>query len=256
MEINLEIPTELITDNSHEIKYEYLKGKIVVGLVGYAGAGKNMLGNLLTQKLNFKDISFGDALKRDLNNYMKDAIFYDLKDNHNIDINIQDIDFLNPKNREIKEIIRPYMIWFGEEMKKLNGINHWVNRAIEKIEDKDKKIVITDVRREIELELFKFNRESFNRRINNRKTLNIPISGLEKEDYDGDFECLLLYINQLNLTDKDNLTIDTIIKSQEQWMFDHTIYVDSTIPDINEYREKHMLNHLYELVEKFPEYFV
>lgn len=254
MNFNLEIPAELITENSNEIKYELLKDKTVVGLSGFSKSGKDTIGKLMVDRLNFKRISFGDILKKDLDEYMKSSVYENLKSN-NININLEDINFLFPKTSEVKEILRPYMIWFGEEMKKRNGIHHWTNRALEQIGD-NKKVVITDVRRINELELFKSNREFHNRKIANKKEINLELNPIESENYDCEYESLLIHINQFKLTDGDQLTLDTIIMAHEQWLFDDIVYIDSRIPDNGTYREQHVLMHLHRLIKKFPHYFV
>ena len=53
MKFNLEIPAELITEDSHEIKYDFLTGKTIVGCCGFARSGKDTLGNLMVNHLNF-----------------------------------------------------------------------------------------------------------------------------------------------------------------------------------------------------------
>lgn len=254
---DIEIPGELITSGDKEINFELLKGKIIIGFCGYARSGKDTLGSMMVQKLNFKRISFGDMLKKDLDEYMRPQVFNDLI-NKGIDIRMEDINFISPKNIELKEMLRPYMIWFGETMKEANGIHHWTNRAISEISD-EKKIVITDVRRPNELELFMYNKEQKKKKIENMIMAEMPLNHLEvirENDTKEDFESLLININQLKLIDNDQRTLATIRMANENWLFDEVVYVDSRIPDKEEYRQKYMYNQLLKLIDKFPKYFV
>lgn len=78
-----------------------------------------------------------------------------------------------------------------------------------------------------------------------------------KENKDNcDFESLLIHINQFKLTDSDSRTKDTIRIAHENWLFDHIVYVDSRVPNKENYRERYMYNNLLELVNKFPKYFI
>jgi len=254
---NIEIPGEILTSNSKEINFELLKDKTIIGFCGYARSGKDTLGNLMVQKLGFKRISFGDMLKKDLDEYMKVQVFNELV-NNGTDIKLEDVNFLNPKTLEIKEILRPYMIWFGETMKENNGMHHWTNRALAEIGD-SKKVVITDVRRVNELELFMYNEEQRKRRMQNMILAEMPsenLSFVHENETTEDFKSLLININQLKLSDTDQKTLDTIRLAQENWLFDYVVQVDSRIPDKGGYREKYMYNQLLQLVNKFPKYFV
>jgi hypothetical protein len=116
--INLEIPEQLIIKDSGEIRYELINGKTIIGLCGYARSGKDTLGSLLVERLSFKRISFADTLKKELNEHMKLSVFNDLQEK-GFYIDFESVDFENPKKIEIKELLRPYMIWYGEEIKKI-----------------------------------------------------------------------------------------------------------------------------------------
>lgn len=252
---HLEIPSEVITNDSKEIQYDLIKNKIIVGLCGYSQSGKDSLGKVLVERLSFKRISFADMLKKDLNEYMKNPVFNDLQEK-GINIDFSLIDFENPPNIEIKEILRPYMIWYGEEMKKLNGIHHWTNRALSQIDDKDKKVVITDVRRVNELTLFRNNRRFTEKRIQNRRIIEMTNdSPYDINEYDSPFETLLLFVNQLENRDSDSLTKETIITAFEDWLFDDILEIDSRIK-VEEFQRAHMIYHVQQLVNKYPKYFV
>lgn len=253
--MNLEIPGELITRDAYEINMKLLSGKVLVGLCGYARSGKDTIGQALVERLGFKRISFGDMLKLDLNEFMRPQVFEDLQ-NRGIPLSFEEIDFINPSTIEIKEILRKYMIWYGEEMKKFNGIHHWTNRALQQINPEDKKIVITDVRRPNELEIFR-NSRTFNEKCkSNRKKINLPHGPIDENEYDLDFETLLFYVTQLHNRDEDNLTIETVLTAVEEWLFDEILEVDSRIPDADNARERHILHIVRNLTMKYPQYLI
>lgn len=251
--MNLEIPAELIDNASQEINYENLDNKILIGLLGYARSGKDTIAKTLVERLGFKRLSFADTLKEDLNEFLKPQVWEDLK-SKNIEIEFENIDFLNPKNLEVKEILRPYMIWFGEKMKEINGPHHWTNRAFSKIGETDHKLVISDVRRVNELEIFKNNKEFQKIRYNNRQELGLDISGIY--DVDGQFDSILLYVNQIHNKDEDYLTKDTVLKAMEEWLITDMIFIDSRIQNIKDYHKRHVLIQITNLVKKYPKYFI
>lgn len=254
LKINLEVPEELIDNGSHEIKYENLEGKVLIGLCGYARSGKDTLAKGLINLLNFKRLSFADTLKQDMNEFFKFSVQEDLERKGMI-LPLEAIDFVNPMNNEVKEILRPYMIWFGESMKKINGVHHWTNRAFSQIEESDRKLVLTDVRRKNELEIFKNNREFQKIRNRNREEINLELLPIHQITND-DFDCLLLHVSQIHNRDEDYLTKETILEAIENWMFADTVYIDSRIQDISGYHDKHIYHHIRKLIDKFPEYFI
>lgn len=252
---DIEIPGELITSGDNEINFGLLKNKTLIGCCGYSKSGKDTVGKLMIENLGFKRISFGDAVKRDIDEYIRPQVFNDLR-NKGVDIQMEDVSFISPKNPEIKEILRPYMIWFAELMKVTNGMYYWVNRALLEIGD-NRKVVVTDVRRMHELELFQHNKEQYKKRIENMHLAEMANLNFAREnEYNCDFDSLLIHVNQFKLIDNDQRTIDTIRVAYENWLFDHTIYVDSRIPDKEFYREKYLYNNLLALVNKFPKYFI
>lgn len=251
--MNLDIPIELIDNASNEINYGNLDNKIIVGLMGYARSGKDTIAKTLINRLGFKRLSFADTLKEDLNDFFKVQVQEDLK-SKDINIELSEIDFLEPATNEIKEILRPYMIWFGEKMKELNGPHHWTNRAFSKILDIDQKLVITDVRRINELEIFKNNKEFQRIRYNNRIELGLDISPIY--EIDAQFDSILLYVNQIHNRDDDRLTKETIIKAMEEWLITDTVYVDSRIQNIGDYHKRHIWIQIFKLVNKYPKYFI
>lgn len=254
LDIDLDVPAELIDNGSHEINYENLKGKILIGLCGYARSGKDTVAKAMISMLNFKRVSFADTMKQDLNDFFRLQVQEDLE-RRGIIIPFDTIDFINPITLEIKETLRPYMIWFGEKMKELNGIHHWTNRAFSHIEESDRKLVLTDVRRTNELEIFKNNREFQKRRNRSREEINLELLPIH-EITDYDFDSLLFHVSQIHNRDHDSLTKDTILMATENWMFADTILIDSRIQDISKYHDRHIYSHVRKLVDKFPEYFI
>ena len=251
--MNLDIPVELIDNASHEINYENLNGKILIGLMGYAKSGKDTIAKTMVSRLGFKRLSFADTLKEDLNDFFKPSVWEDLT-NKGIEIEFQDIDFLNPSTPELKEILRPYMIWFGEKMKELNGPHHWTNRAFSKIEESDHKLVITDVRRINELEIFKNNKEFQKIRNKNREEIGLDISSFYQ--INAKFDSLLFFVNQIHNRDSDYLTQQTLLKAIEDWLINDNIFIDSRIQNIGDYHQKHILMQIFELTKKYPKYFI
>jgi hypothetical protein len=130
------------------------------------------------------------------------------------------------------------------------------NKAFSQIDKNDKKIVITDVRRLNELDIFKNSRTFIEKRIKNRREISLPEdSPYDIYDYDSDFETLFLYINQLNNSDSDSLTKETIMSSLEKWLFDEIVEIDSRIQN-PEFQKRHLINHIQKLIIKYPKYFI
>jgi hypothetical protein len=254
--IDIEIPGELFTSNDAEINFELLSNKTIIGLCGYGRCGKDTLGREMVNKLGFKRISFADTLKEKMNEHMKQQVFEYLI-NKEVDIQFDDVDFLNPKTIEIKELLRIFMVFFGETLKQKNGLHHWTNQAIEKIGDAN-KVVITDVRRYNELDLFKYNREQFSKKIQHMEMAEMYEESLfmKHSETKCDFNSLLFHVNQLGLEDSDQLTKDTILLAYQNFLFDDVVNIDSRIPDKNNYREKYIYRHLKDLTIKFPDYFI
>ena len=254
-QVRLEIPAELITGKSKEINYDLIKGKTIIGLCGYAGAGKDEIGKPLVNRLGFKRISFGDAIKSLMDKHMKVQTYEDLQ-RRGVELPFEEVNQLNPKDRVVKEMLRPYLKWFGEEMKRLNGIHHWTNIAFENIGD-TKKVVITDVRRMNEVEIFENSTQYFQKIFINLSNVSVDDWSITKYNQNTrGYESMLLHINQRGLKDDDVLTHETIRDCFEKWLFDDIIYIDSKIPNKNNFRENHILNHIHTLVKKYPSFFV
>ena len=67
---------------------------------------------------------------------------------------------------------------------------------------------------------------------------------------------MLLHINQRGLKDDDVRTHKTIRDCFEKWLFDEIIYIDSKIPNQENFRKKHVLIHIHKLVNKYPNFFI
>jgi hypothetical protein len=252
IKIDLDIPTELLVGNAEDINYDLLRGKTIIGLCGYAKSGKDSIAKQLISKLGFKRLSFGDAMKDDLNEYMKEFVYRDILE-RGLEISYEEMDF-KTHDEKLKDLLRPYMIWFGQEMRRRNGMHFWTNRALETITNTDTKIVISDIRRISDFEMFKFNREFIKKKLFNRSSIGVPHGPTDDARYDCEFESLLMYVNKFGHTDSDSITVNAVSHAHEQWLFDHTIQLDSRLP--SEFYEKHIKEHLKKLVNLFPDYFV
>ena len=240
-DINLPIPTELLEANDgHSINFNNISGKKVVGLIGYAGSGKDAVAKFLVDNFGYTKIKFGDILKNTLNTHFKEIVAEDLI-NRGESISYSEIDFLEEDDRVIKEKLRPYMIWLGETLRAKNGVFFWINRALESLKDDQRNIVIADVRRTDELELFKNSNSSKKTLMKSMGIANCldkdMINNLSTVD---DYIAKLFLVNQFGLEDKDELTVKAILNAQKDWLIDDTIMIDSRIPEEGVYRDNYM----------------
>jgi hypothetical protein len=245
--MNIEIPKHLIHENEDiTLKTDLLNNKLIVGCCGQSRSGKDTLAKELSETYGYKRIAFGDALKETMNEHLKEIVHQDLLSKR-IDIPLEKINFLEEKDKLIKEALRPYMIFFGEEMRRINGKFYWIHKAFEKIGDSN-KVVISDVRRIDELDIFRGNVMSQNRQLENliyagyHDTENIV-------NFDQKFESILFHINQYKLQDKDELTVKAIQMAHEDWLFADTIYIDSRIPE--DHRETYIKTKTYLMHTKY-----
>ncbi len=238
--IDIKIPEHLILENKiNELDKGLLYNKSIIGLIGYSKSGKDYISNFF-KPYNYHRVAFADIPKDLMNEHMKTLIYDDLL-NKNVNISIDVIDF-KTEDIKIKKILRPYMIWFSEEIRRLNGSYYWIDLLCRNI--KNDKIIITDVRRIPELDIFKESRQFNNVYINNNVT-----SGIVDNLVTNDYGSLLFYVNQLNLTDDDTLTHDCIKLANESWLIDDVIFVDSRIIK-KQHRDKHMSNTIKNLCKK------
>lgn len=121
----------------------------VIGISGFAGAGKNLYAslakNIIKTKYNINsyEFAFANILKSDLNNFISPKLADILKINF----------FTN--NQELKNIIRPIMVEYGMLMRNLTNGTYWIKKLeheIDSIINKNDIIFITDVRYENEME--------------------------------------------------------------------------------------------------------
>lgn len=251
-DFNIKIPNDLIHETKYDkINIELLDDKIILGLVGYAQSGKDSITSRFVKDFGFHRIAFADILKDEMNSHMKTLVYQDLQNRKDFNfsfLKIEDIDF-KTENSKLKPILRPYIIWYGEVLRGLNGPYYWINRAFEVSAKGKDRIVISDVRRPKELEVFE-NSNSFRNRTNKSLALGGYYSH-EANFKSKPYSSFLFYVNQYGLTDDDVLTKETITLAQEKWIFDDTFYIDSRLPEEGNYRKKALDAQVREITQKF-----
>jgi len=237
--IHLGIPEKLLVEDNG-LNLEVLNNKKLVGLLGYAKSGKDTVADYLADNYGYKKIKFGDTLKHTLNESFKEIVMEDLV-KRNIPISFSEIDFLVEDDRILKEKLRPYMIWLGETLREKNGVHYWINKALEKAGDAT-KIVVADIRREDELDLFRNNNYAISRLYRSYGAANMLNSDLIQEHLSKrvDYETNLFAVNQFGLEDKDQLTVNTVLTAQREWLIEDTVHIDSRIPDEGDARVKYI----------------
>lgn len=253
-EFDIELPKEVLTEKKHDaIDNSLFEGKVIVGLMGYAKSGKDFITKTFIEDYGYQRVAFADNIKKEMNLYLKELVCEDINTHANqgqslkFELSANKIDFFT-EDLALKKIIRPYIIWYGEKLRTINGKFCWINRAFaEDGKDMD-KIVLSDVRRIAELDVFK-NSNEFKKRFKSSMAeagAIIPQTG-EVNNYG----TLLFEVNQFGLTDSDTLTIETIQAAREQWLIDDTFFVDSRIPDKDNFREKSMNLQIKRIAKKF-----
>lgn len=251
---DIKIPNFLIVEESkkhNEIDFDLLYNKVVIGLCGYARSGKDSITSKLVKDYGFERVAFADILKDEMNSHMKTLVYEDLQARKDIDfsfLKVENIDF-KTDDSELKPILRPYIIWYGELLRELNGPYYWINRAFEVSAKNKDKIVISDVRRPKELEVFEDSNSFYNRTQKSLALGNYFPS--EAKPNLKPHNSLLFYVNQYGLTDEDSLTKETILKAQENWLFDDTFYIDSRIPKEGIFRKKALEHQIKDITQKF-----
>lgn len=267
---DIKIPKEVVTKKKHDHIFEgSLENKSIIGLCGYSKSGKDYIAKTFIDKYNYHRVAFADNLKIEMNMYLKESVFefikskgitkeYDhtrfddmdnglfLDDGRILTLNM--IDFLT-EDISVKKRLRPFIIWYGEKLREINGEYYWINQAFKIDADGYDKIIISDVRRAKELDVFE-NSNSFIKRTREMFASagyieDVPVIKIKS------FSSLLFHVNQLNLTDKDILTCDCIRIAQEKWMFDKVIYVDSRLPETGKGRSKAMKHQIDNIVKEF-----
>ncbi len=262
-DFNIELPKEVLTPGKHnEINFDLLEGKVIVGLMGYSKSGKDFIAKTFIDDYGYQRVAFADNIKKEMNKYLKEAVCEDINARELIEVDnlsargalvnwrpwtVDKIDFFT-EDLDTKKVLRPYIIWYGEKLRTINGKFCWINRALEEDAKDMNKIVLSDVRRLAELDVFKSSNEY-------KKRFNISMAEAGIMDTQmvnmNNFGTLLLEVNQFGLTDSDKLTIDTIQYARENWMIDDTFYVDSRVPNIGTAREKSIKGQIKRVVKKF-----
>lgn len=252
---DISIPKFLILEESEKhnsVNFNLLEGKVIIGLCGYAKSGKDAIANKFVKKYGFQRIAFADNVKKEMNQYMKHLVYEDINlfvaPGEPSYLKMADIDFTT-EDLNLKCRLRPYIIWYAELMRELNGEYYWINKALENDAEGFDKIVISDVRREKELDIFSDSNIFFDR---TKKSLSQGRYYLLSENRKSKpYNSLFFYVSQFGLTDGDTLTRDTIIKAHESWMFDDTFYIDSRIPEVGSHRETALDYKVKSIADKF-----
>ena len=246
---NINLPKEVLTPNKHNtINFNALEGKIILGLSGFAKSGKDTIARSFVENYGYHKIAFADNVKKEMNQYLKVAVSNDILESGEMKlISPSAIDFFT-EDLELKKVLRPYIIWYGETIRAINGKFCWINRAFEEDGKYMDKIVLSDVRRLAELDIFKNSNEFKKRQINSIAEAGLTISdSLETNNYG----TLLFEVNQFGLADSDKLTIETIQYAHDNWLVDDTFWVDSRIPEIGNSRRIAMDVQIKKIAKKF-----
>lgn len=255
---DISIPKSLILDEDKKhdsLNFDLLENKVILGLVGYAKSGKDTIAAKFIKDFGFHRVAFADNVKKEMNQHMKNLIYEDINflvaPVEPTYLKLEDIDFTT-ENLDLKLRLRPYIIWYAELMRKLNGAYYWINKAFENDADGFDKIVITDVRRLKELDIFE-DSNSFRKKseMSFASVGHFPEHIVSKSKKVKSYSSLLFYVNQYGLLDDDTLTKETILKAQEKWMIDDTFYIDSRLPKNDIVRNSSIDNQIKKISDKF-----
>jgi len=252
-EFDIQIPQELISAEKHDsINFKLIENKVIVGLMGYAKSGKDFIAETFIEYYGYKRVAFADNIKKEMNAYLKEAVLEDLKTREREEYrkkteesgmvtwiskwSLDKIDFFS-EDPEIKPFLRPYVIWYGEKMRNINGRFCWINRAFAEDAKDVYKIVLSDVRRVAELDIFRNSNEFNKRQLNSFLEAGIT----EAQSFPvNNYGTLLFEVNQMGVKDLDTLTMETLRVAHEDWLVDHTFYVNPNIPITGNHRKKAM----------------
>lgn len=253
---NIPFPKEVLTDKRHdEIDFSLMENKIIIGLMGYAKSGKDFIAKKFIEDYGYQRVAFADNIKHELNKYFKEAIYTDAangsesilwKSQYGIN-EPSELDFFT-ENLELKKVLRPYITWYGEEMRNRNGRFYWINRAFSEDAKNMEKVVLSDVRRTAELDIFRNSNEFYKRQ--EKAFLEAGVTELPKRNTNN-FGTLLFEVSQMGLRDFDALTCDCIRVANEDWLVDEKFLVNPNIPETGNHRNKAMLTQIKNVVNKF-----
>lgn len=267
---DIKIPDELIHRGKHtKINIELLENKIILGLVGYAKSGKDTIAKKFIDEYGYHRVAFADNVKIEMNQYLREVVFEYIKNNgkykeyqqfvfDDLDnglllkdgriLTMDDMNFLT-EDIPVKNRLRPFIIWYAEKLREINGEYYWINKAMEIDAKGYNNIILSDIRRAKELEIF-MDSNAFKR----RSELGFASAGASNELIDSrlkNYSSLLFHVSQLGLIDYDLLTHVCIRVAQENWLFDHTFYVDPRLPKSGPYRNNSINFQVKEVAKKF-----
>ena len=266
-DFDIKIPDCLISKEKHEkINYELLNNKIILGLVGYAKSGKDTIAKKFIDDYGYHRVAFADNIKIEMNKYLKKAVYEYLAEIPNThfsedihpdvsdallleDMRTLTMDMMDFQTEDIpvKKRLRPFIIWYGEKLREINGEYCWINKAMEVDAAGHNNIILSDVRRTKELDIF-MNSNALNR----RSELGFASAGVTmKPSKLKSYSALLFHVSQFELKDKDVLTHECIRVAEENWLFDHTFYIDPRLPDYGPYRNNSANFQIKEVAKKF-----
>lgn len=261
LKINLSLPSQVILKQKQDaINFELIENKVIIGCLGYAKSGKDSIAKVFVNDYGYHRVAFADNIKKEMNQYLKelvceDILNYSKTNSYEIPSELlsimerltpEQIDFFT-ENLEMKKILRPYIIWYGEKLREINGKFCWINRVLGEDAKGHQNIILSDIRRMAELDIFRGS-NSFNLNY----VMNMVAAGAEAPVVKlNNYSTLLFEVNQFGLVDSDQLTIDTIQAAREQWLIDDTFYIDSRIPDNKKKREKVVINQVNKMARKF-----
>jgi hypothetical protein len=269
-DFDIEIPSEVITKEKHDhIFEELLDNKVLIGLCGYGKSGKDTIAKRFIDEYGYHRVAFADNIKIEMNKYLKKEVYNYLAEiatkdmlDTSIHADVADallledmrtltLDMIDFRTEDIpvKKRLRPFIIWYGEKLREINGEYYWINKAMEIDAAGHNNIILSDVRRIKELDIF-MDSNAFKR----RSELGFAAAGASSGLVDTrlkSYSSLLFHTSQLGLKDQDVLTHDCIRVAQENWLFDHTFYVDPRLPDSGPYRNNSINFQVKEVVKKF-----
>ena len=212
---DIEIPQAVITKEKHDkIFEELLENKTIIGLCGYGKSGKDFIAKTFINKYGFHRVAFADNIKIEMNEHLKEIVYKYLSEVSSLpnikkkdiedglileDMRTLTLEMMDFQTEDIpmKKRLRPFIIWYGEKLREINGPYYWMNQAFKLDADGYDKLILSDVRRPKELEPFEGSRE-FNKRT---EELFISAGCLEyapKIPFKP-YSSLLFYVNQFGL---------------------------------------------------------